>query len=236
MRASELVALDGIADQSIFTYNVRGPLGRTKVNKDISKTIHEKAKHKSFPLFHNGITIIAGELDVSWDEINANDYFVVNGCQSLTALYANKKHITDDLKILTKFIKMDAGSPLAKDITEISNNQNGVKSRDFKSNHSEQIRLQNEFRTVFKNEFAFEIKRGEPDSSGIIISNETAGLYLMAFDLKEPWATHRKYEVFEDKYAMIFARPETTAHRIVLCQSIITVIKAKLPGIKNKLL
>jgi len=36
----------------------------------------------------------------------------------------------------------------------------------------------------------------------------------MAFDLKEPWGTHRKYQVFDEKHADLFARPEVTADRI----------------------
>jgi len=57
----------------------------------------------------------------------------------------------------------------------------------------------------------------------------------MAFDLGEPWATHRKYEVFEDKHADLFARPEVTADRIVLCQVIMEAIEQGLPEIKNTL-
>ncbi|WP_156649823.1 hypothetical protein [Methylobacterium sp. Leaf89] len=37
VKARQLVELDGIKDQSVFSYNVRGPLGRTSVNKDLVK-------------------------------------------------------------------------------------------------------------------------------------------------------------------------------------------------------
>ena len=184
VKATDLVSLEGIADQSLFTHNVRGPLGRTKVNKDITKTIKEPSSHKFFPLFHNGITIIAGSLDADDDAITAGDYFVVNGCQSLTALYDNRTKITDDLRVLTKFIKMDPQSSWAKTITEISNNQNGVRARDFKSNHQIHIRLQNEFRQHYQGVYEYQIKRGDPEGEGVVISNEEAGLYLMALESK----------------------------------------------------
>jgi hypothetical protein len=45
-----------------------------------------------------------------------------------------------------------------------------------------------------------------------MIANEDAGLYLLAFDLKRPWATHRKYQVFEDDHSEIFGRPAVDAH------------------------
>ena len=56
----------------------------------------------------------------------------------------------------------------------------------------------------------------------------------MAFDMKEPWATHRKYEVFEDKYPDIFGRPAVTADRIVLCQIIMDAISDAIPKIENQ--
>jgi AIPR protein len=237
IKATELIALQGIADQSIFAYNVRGPLGRTQVNKDIVSSIRDTKSHKLFPLFHNGITIIANGLDIDkkGETISATDYFVVNGCQSLTALFDNREHLTDNLRVLTKFIKMEPASPLAKQVTEFSNNQNGVKPRDFMSNNPMQIRLQNEFKRDYDGHYAFEIKRGEAPSSGKVISNEDAGLFLMAFDLKEPWGTHRKYQVFEDKYADLFGRPEVTADRVVLCQVIVEAIDEALPSVKNQL-
>jgi hypothetical protein len=39
IKATELINMQGISDQSIFAYNVRGPLGRTQVNKDIVTSI-----------------------------------------------------------------------------------------------------------------------------------------------------------------------------------------------------
>ena len=115
--ASELTKMDGISNQAIFAFNVRGPLGRTQVNKDIAKSIGEPEKHKLFPLFHNGITIVAETLSKSDDTIDVENYYVVNGCQSLNAIYKNKRNITDNLRILTKFIKAAPASGLAEMIT-----------------------------------------------------------------------------------------------------------------------
>ena len=107
VKALQLVQLEGIADQSLFAYNVRGPLGKSKVNKDITRTISDPAKHKLFPLFHNGITVVAENLSSSDEEVGIENYFIVNGCQSINALYQNRRHLTDDLRVLTKFIKAD---------------------------------------------------------------------------------------------------------------------------------
>lgn len=235
VRARELVDLQGIVDQSLFALNVRGPLGKTPVNKDIIKSIRDNKTHKFFPLFHNGITVICGDIQEDSNKISVIDYFVVNGCQSLSSLYDCGNYLTDELRILTKFIQVkNLESNLAENITRFSNNQNGVKSRDFKSNHPIQVRLQNEFRNNYNGEYFLEIKRGEPDLTGEAISNEVAGLYLMAFDLKEPWATHRKYQVFEDKYTDLWARPEVTADRIVMCHEMLRIILVQIELIKNQ--
>jgi hypothetical protein len=235
IKAIELTTLRGIADQSLFDYNVRGSLGKTQVNKDIVSSIKDPRTHKLFPLFHNGITVICESLDATADKIKINNYFVVNGCQSLTALYENRSALTGDLRVLTKFAKMAVPSTLATQVTRFSNNQNGVKPRDFKANDPIQIRLKNEFTTNFASEFDLEIKRGEVSTSGEVITNEDAGLYLMAFDLKEPWGTHRKYQVFDEKHADLFARPEVTADRIIACHLMAKIIQTESEKIKNTL-
>jgi len=235
VKAAELVAMDGIANQAVFAFNVRGPLGLTQVNRDIAQSIVEPGKHKLFPLFHNGITVVAEIVTVSEDTINVENYFVVNGCQSLNALFKNKRSLTDDLRILTKFIQAPPASLLAEMITRFSNNQNGVKARDFKSNNHIQIRLQNEFSTLYGKTYFYEIKRGEDPKGLEVISNEIAGQYLMSFDLKIPWATHRKYQIFEDRHSDLFGRPSVTAHRILLCHVLSARIVAAQEKITNTL-
>lgn len=235
IKASQLISLDGISNQKIFAYNVRGPLGRTQVNKDIVKSINDTSLHKLFPLFHNGITIIAEEVAHDYNAITIRNYFVVNGCQSLSALYNHRSQVSDDLRLLVKFIQAPPDSELSKQITRYSNNQNGVRPRDFKSNHETQIRLQNEIKNSYGTKFFYEIKRGEGAGELISISNETAGQFLMAYDLKEPWATHRKYQIFEDKYNELFARPAVGADRIIFLQTIASVVEGKKPDINNQL-
>lgn len=235
IKANELVKMPGIADQSVFAYNVRGPLGGTNVNRDIVKSIKDKSLHKKFPLFHNGITIVTNKLEEKKEKLAINTFFVVNGCQSLTALFNNKKELTDDLRILTKFVQVSVDSDLSRTITHFSNNQNGVKARDFKSNNNIQVRLQNEFKTYYGSEYFYEVKRGEGNTTLISISNELAGILIMSFDLKEPWGTHRKYQVFDDKYNDIFGRPEVTAHRILMLYLIDQIIISKLSAITNQL-
>ena len=235
VKARQLVELNGISDQSLFAYNVRGPLGKTQVNRDIVKSIKDQGKHKLFPLFHNGITIIAGDIKRSRESLTINEYYVVNGCQSLSALYDNKRSISDDLRVLVKIIQLDPSSHEAEEITQFSNNQNGVKARDFKSNSPIQIRLQNEFKINYDSQFSFEIKTGELLPKGKVINNESAGLMLMAFDIKEPWVTHRRYEVWDEKHSALFARQEVTSDRIVFLKLLTDIVDDQLTHIENEL-
>ena len=205
------------------------------MNRDIAKSVRDKTRHKLFPLFHNGITIIADKVDTSEDEISIKNYYVVNGCQSLSELYENRAHITDNLRVLVKLIEIDASSDLSEIVTTFSNNQNGVKARDFKSNNPIQIRLQNEIRSEYGKEFHYEIKRGEENQGRQTITNENAGLYLLAFDLKRPWDTHRKYQIFEDEHAVVFGRPAVSAHRIVLCALFAERVGAAIQKLDNSL-
>jgi hypothetical protein len=140
-----------------------------------------------------------------------------------------------NLRVLTKFIKAAPSSSLAEMITRFSNNQNGVKARDFKSNNQVQIRLQNEMLQHYGDSYFFEIKRGEDADGREVISNEVAGQYLMAFDLKTPWSTHRKYQIFEDKHSDLFGRPSVTAHKILACHVMASEIDAAKLSIKNQL-
>lgn len=236
IRARELIKLDGIQDQSLFSHNVRASLGKTRVNREITKSVDDSSLHKKFPLFHNGVTIISGQISITKETINISDYFVVNGCQSITSLFSKRENLTDDLYVLSKFIQVDPRSSLAKQITEFSNNQNGVTAKDFKANSKTQIRLQNEIRKYYKDVYDYAIKRGEQPMGDTVISNEDAGLSLMAFDLMEPWATHRKYRVFDEKHSDLFGRPEVDADRIVLCQIIKEEVEKIVDQIDNRLL
>jgi hypothetical protein len=235
--AIELANLPGIQDQSLFAYNVRASLGKTQVNRDIQSSIRDQKLHKMFPLFHNGITVIAKKVVSDETSISVKEFFVINGCQSLNAIHHNKASLTVDLRLLTKFIELGENKDLIDTITSFSNNQNGVKARDFKSNDRTQIRIQNEIAVNFGKYYAYEIKRGEPVSDKLkVIENETAGIQLIAFDLKEPWTTHRKYQVFDERYGQVFGRPEVNADRIVLCDLLMQLIEERVEGLSNQLM
>ena len=205
--AQELIRMEGIEDERLFAPNVRQWLGNaTNVNRDLRKSIEDTAEHKLFPAFHNGLTVLCEHLEVNNDALEINGYGVANGCQSLRGFFEKRLLLTPELKVLVKFIKESPTTPLAVKITDHTNNQNGISSRDLKSNHPLQKRLQTEINGKYGDEIFFRIKRGQhPESRGTtILENQLVGRMLLAFKMKRPEATHQAYKVFEDFYAEIF--------------------------------
>ncbi|SMH28269.1 AIPR protein [Picosynechococcus sp. OG1] len=235
LSAIDLVKMEGIENQQIFELNLRKSLGsnKTKVNKDISNSIKDSSEHINFLLYHNGITIICESVDTSEkDKIKIKNYSIVNGCQSVSCLYKNKESITEDLRILARLIQVPSESDLISKITYNSNNQNGIRARDFRSNTPTQVRLQQEINTNFS-DFVYQIKTGETkkaqvDDNQKIIDNTLAGQLMLAFDLKLPSRVQRPGRIFDDWHQEIFSRPEVNGARIVALFKIFNIVSNSL--------
>lgn len=236
LKATELVKMEGLQSGELFDYNVRQSLGRTKVNKDIEKSIGNPAEHGNFLMYHNGITVLAGSVSVRrGGKLRISDYVVVNGCQTLTALWNKRRSVTDDLRILTRIVRLDHSSSLVEQITHHSNNQNGIKPRDFQSNSALQLRLRNEFERKYPKQVYYRISRGEESGLPVIIDNELAARIILAFDLDEPWSSHQTYKLFDELHADIFARPAVTAERILALYEVFVAIEEHLDSIPGSL-
>ena len=233
-KATDLLDLGGISDGSLFAQNVRLNLGRTKVNRDIAKTIDDRTKHLFFPMYHIGVTLICRSVDQPNDEVlEVSDYVVVNGAQSLSVLYRERDRISDDLRVVVKIVEIVDDDSLAREITLSSNNQNAIKPRDLRSTNLLQTRLNAEFEAVDFEGYRYQIKRGE-EEDGTPISNEEAGRLLLAFDVEEPWSCHQIYKVFDEKYSEIFGRKIVSAWRIILLFKIMSRVEVALGDIGNQ--
>jgi hypothetical protein len=229
LAASELITMEGIANQELFAWNLRYRLRRSPVNKAIELSIGTAAEHKYFPAFHNGLTVLCENLEVNAGKLTVSGYAVVNGCQSLNALYHNQVKITPDLRILSKFIKVPPTSELAQKITDHTNNQNGITGRDQKSKDQTQGKLQTEIHRQYAGEVFYRISRGEHLEwpADKVIENDAAARILLAFDLKNPDSAHQRYKLFGDLYSDIFKRPEVNADRVIALFDLDQIIRAK---------
>jgi hypothetical protein len=115
-KASEVVQLSGIQDRTLFARNVRYGLGRTRVNKDIAKTLAKNSEHENFFLYHNGITLVCSNYALEGNKLKINNYSVVNGCQSTLSFYENKKYLSDKITILLRVIQTGDKDRLSQDM------------------------------------------------------------------------------------------------------------------------
>ncbi|MDR3685839.1 MAG: AIPR family protein [Coriobacteriia bacterium] len=208
--AKDIAGLPGIEDDTLFDHNVRGPLGNTRINKDIQRTIKDVGEHPLFPAYHNGMTIICKKLKRGRGRLELRDLSIVNGCQSAKTIAGNKSSLTDDLMVLVKIVNADPeASPLAYEltnkITQRSNNQNAITMRDLRSTDAKQRELSDEFQALFGSKVTYDIRRGEKDKAEIVIPNDLAAQELVSLYLEEPWDGHKKTELFEKKYDAVFS-------------------------------
>lgn len=232
--ASELVAMQGIDDGTLFSQNVRQSLGNTKVNKALKTSVLDDKQHQNFPLYHNGVTILCSDADYSNGNLTISNYVVVNGAQSISTFKRVSDRLSSDLRVLAKVVQL-RDPELARRITINSNNQNAIRPRDLKSTNEIQLRLRKEFENVMEGQFDLEIKRGqESRKDATVITNEEAGRLLLAFDLSEPESCHQVYKLFDEKYSDIFARPAVNASRIILIHQIMKQIQDALEDIEYR--
>jgi hypothetical protein len=235
--ARDLAQLPGISDKSLFAQNVRFDLGRTRVNKDINQTIRDKSEHPRFITFHNGLTILCQRIDEDDDPstVDITGFSVVNGCQSVVSFYNNQKHLTDDLLVPVRLVEVGTHRSLADDITYRSNNQNAINLKDLRANDTTQVTLKGQFADLFKDRADYEIKRGESSDAPLVIPNDLAGQILLALYNGEPWLSHRKFDIFDQRYKDVF-HPSIGAAHILTGYVIYDEVRKKLGNVENTLM
>ena len=96
---AQCLKLPGIADGKLFRRNVRQSLGiSNKVNKAMRDTLVHPEKARYFFFFHNGITALCRSFTLAEDKrrLRLNALSVVNGCQSLSTIYATGGKLTEE--------------------------------------------------------------------------------------------------------------------------------------------
>lgn len=235
VRASDIAAMKGISDRSLFSLNVRLGLGRTRVNKELEKAVREKGRHHHFMLFHNGVTIICRKLTVWGKRVKVEDYSIVNGCQSAIAFFENRKHLSDKLLVLTRFIEVGGDDALAEEITYRTNNQNGINLRDLRSNDRIQLALKKQFQTEFAGQIEYVIKSGEQATTTECLPNDKAGQFIMALYLDEPYNAHQKYRLFGTDYERVFGR-EMSATKVYLAYLLYEAVETSIEKMEDPLI
>jgi AIPR protein len=111
LKASEYLKLIQNSDEeiihSLFYDNVRHWQEWNPVNKEIRETLLDFNQQEYFPIFNNGITIVARSINPTGNKFLLEDYQVVNGCQTSYVLYESKENLNDDVRIPVRLIATD---------------------------------------------------------------------------------------------------------------------------------
>lgn len=127
VRAKSFVELvstdDGDLNNDLFYDNVRDYQGDTKINKEIALTLRQSPH--AFPLYNNGVTIVAHDIDVLGESFQIQDFQIVNGCQTTNVLFDNKHLIKDDTVVPLKLIATHERD-VVTDIIRATNSQTAI--------------------------------------------------------------------------------------------------------------
>nr|AQS33889.1 hypothetical protein [uncultured archaeon] len=117
---------------SVFYDNIRAFQGENSVNKKITETLRNK-KFDKFPIFNNGITIVAKSLQVAGNKFTLNDYSIVNGCQTSHILYNFR--LDDGISKMSIPIRLIVtnNEEIRNDIIRATNNQTQVKPEELEA-------------------------------------------------------------------------------------------------------
>lgn len=161
----ECLRIPGITDGRLFRKNVRQALGaNNKVNRAMRTTINGE-RVRDFFFYHNGVTAIcdSAKYDQAKGSLSLRGLSVVNGCQSLSTIYAASERVRSpeakDAYVLFRFYEIPDRA-LADRISINTNSQSAVKPRDLRSNDKVMVGLKRAFETRYPDGF-FMTKRGE---------------------------------------------------------------------------
>lgn len=208
--ASDLITFKGIDDLSLFNINVRYGLGRTRVNKAIVKTLKNRDEKDKFLLFHNGISIICESFnyDENSESLTITNYSIANGAQSTLTFKENESLLDDNIKVFIRVISVGKNPDLAELISYYNNNQNAISLMDLRANDLIQMRIEKEFKDLsakYNLNVSYIRKLGQDVPNGFFeLRRDYAAQLILACYLGEPYNTHLKTAMFDEKYTDIF--------------------------------
>ena len=207
-----------------FENNVRLYLKqKTNINRNIKNTALDEEDNKNIFYYNNGITITCSDFSYSSMRspiLDLTNLQIVNGGQTIRSLFEafqENQRIFKKVDILCKIYKTQ-NKELSVKISEYTNSQNPVISRDIRSIDLKQIKLEEDFKTLG---YYYERKKNqhEDKEKSLRIDSEKAGQVILAYYCENPaFAKNRKSVIFGDEYENVF--PES-----ILAKEILFVLK-----------
>lgn len=208
----ECLKMPGIVDGRLFAKNVRQSLGsNNKVNRELRKTILSE-RVRDFFFYHNGVTAICDSIALSDEgrKLTVRGFSVVNGCQSLSTIYAASERVrapeAKDAHILFRFYEIKDRA-FGDRISINTNSQSAVKARDLRSNDRVMVGLKKAYETRYSDGM-FLTKRGEiataSKDAGKVIDAATLARMLMSWHCQRPNYAANEKKLFDEYYKTLF--------------------------------
>lgn len=205
----ECIRFPGIKDGTLFKKNVRQSLGLSNaVNKGIRQTINDASEE--FFFFHNGITAICTNMEISDGKVNLHGLSVVNGCQSLNTILSCSETVKtqNNSYIMFRFYEIPERNRADK-ISVSTNSQSAVKARDLRSNDKRVLGLKKAFEQKYSMGYMI-TKRGEiaPANKDVdyIVDLSDLGKYLMAWHSQRPNISYSESKIFDKYFEQIYRK------------------------------
>ena len=235
--ASELIRVREQCGYRIYHSNFRFLLTRGGVARPkIERTLSDPSEKRNFWRYNNGVTVTCETVTPNESEPNTFEikgFQVVNGLQTIEALYENKSLI-EGVRVLIRIIPtkdpdvtdMKFQKLLEEHIAEYSNSQTPIRPRDLRSNDPVQREIERTLDQVYSLKYIRKVGeipglRGRP-SRQRIDNEEVAQAALSFWHGMAHEAKNKKRLIFEKKdsatpgfYEKIF-KDKTTAEYILL--------------------
>lgn len=208
--------------EDVFNENVRIYL---KLKNRINQSIYDTAisdENYSFWYLNNGITLLCDECNYIPNsrspQVELRNFQIVNGGQTTHALFeAFRKEPAKikDVLILVRICETKKENKIGERISETTNSQTPIRTRDLHSNDRIQRKLEEQFKTLG---YYYERKKNQHSDQpkGFRLDNELLGQIYLAYYLDmSSEAKNQKQIVFGDKYDDIFDENVITASRML---------------------
>ena len=204
----ECIKFPGIKDGTLFQKNVRQSLGlNNRVNKGIKASIYGNASQDFF-FYHNGITAICNNLDISDGVLRVRGLNVVNGCQSLNTIVSCSEKVKelDDSYVMIRFYEIPERQR-ADQISISTNSQSAVKPRDLRSNDRRVLAMKRAYEDKYKDGY-FITKRGEEapadKQTDLVVDLLDLGKYMIAWHSQRPNISYSENKIFDKHFEQLF--------------------------------
>ena len=208
--------------EDVFNENVRIYL---KLKNRINQSIYETAISDGNFIFwylNNGITILCEECIYTPNSRSPNvelkNFQIVNGGQTTHALfeaYLEDKEKVQNVLVLVRICETKKEYKIGERISETTNSQTPIRTRDLHSNDRIQRKLEEQFESLG---YYYERKKNQYQNKPkkFRLDNELLGQIYLAYYLDMPSeAKNQKQIIFSDKYDKIFDENIITAEKML---------------------